>query len=168
MKYRIYTVLLLSLFLPACESDTGPSGADTIRFSATLLPVNEVPAVTNADASGSGTVSITLDVSRDNAGSITSGTATFSVTLTGFPPGTSLVGAHIHDGGVGVNGGIVVSTGITQGDVILATGAGGFTRTGVSVNAATANALAAGGQFYFNVHTVISPNGAARGQLVLQ
>lgn len=170
MKYRIYAVLLLGLclFLPACDDKNGPSGNDTVRLTATLLPVNEVPPVTNADSGGSGTVIVTLNVTRDNAGSITGATADFSVTLTGFPAGTSLSGAHIHDGNVGVNGGIVVSAGINTGDVILATGAGGFTRTGVSVNAATANSLANGGAFYFNVHTVLSPNGAARGQLALQ
>ena len=40
-----------------------------------LSPANEVPAITNANASGSGTAVIALTVTKDDSGNITSGTA---------------------------------------------------------------------------------------------
>jgi hypothetical protein len=81
-------------------------------FTAVLLPANEVPAVVGAEATGSGTATITLNLTKDSNGYVTAATVDFSVTVTGFPNGTSLTGAHIHGGAAGTNGGILVSTGL--------------------------------------------------------
>lgn len=164
-------LLMLALAVAACDDDNpaAPSDPNSFTLTSTLTPANEVPPVTNADASGSGTVTITLVVTRDAANAITGGTANFSVNLTGFPANTTLTGAHIHPGAAGVNGGVVVNTGLTNGEVVLANGAGTFTKNGVAVNAANANGIVSGASgFYFNVHTTLNPGGAVRGQLAIQ
>jgi hypothetical protein len=125
--------------------------------------------VTDAEGSGSGSVTVTFNVTRDAAGNVTSGTATFVVTLQNFPANTPINIAHIHSAPAGVNGSIVFNTGLSPtGDaVILANGSGTFTKTGVSPqDVATFNAIInnpAG--FYFNVHSTLHPGGVARGQL---
>jgi len=166
-------LLLVALAVTAtgCDDDNpaAPSDPNSFTLTAALTPGNEVPPVTNADATGSGTVTITLVVTRDAANAITGGTANFSVNLTGFPANTTLTGAHIHTGVAGVNGGVLVNTGLTNGEVVLASGAGSFTKNGIAVNATNANNIVGGASgFYFNVHTTVNPGGAVRGQLSIQ
>lgn len=152
----------------ACDSSTEPS-EETVTFTAQLSPANEVPPVTNAEASGSGSATITLRVNRDSGGAITNATADFQVGLTGFPNGTALTMAHIHRGAVGINGNIVVDTGLTAGQIVLNAGAGTFTRSGISVTASLAQEiLSTPSGFYFNVHSVLNGTGMVRGQLVRQ
>jgi hypothetical protein len=135
-------------------------------FTASLLPSNEVPAVTNADASGSGTATLTMNVTRDSSGGVTAATMNFTVNMSGFPAGTSLTGAHIHQAGPGVSSGVSVSTGLASGEVVLANGSGSFTKSNINVAVDTANLLISGANgFYFNIHTTLNPGGAARGQL---
>src|SRR5687768_693218 len=99
-----------------CDDDDRPTApGDDVRLIAGLSPFNEVPPVTNADRTGSGLVTIVLHLTRNAAGAITAATADFNVTLSDFPVGTSLVGAHIHPGAAGVNGPPAVDTGITAG-----------------------------------------------------
>jgi len=164
-------LLVLALAVVACDDDNpaAPSDPSSFTLTANLTPGNEVPPVTNADASGSGTVTIALAVTRDAANAITGGTANFTVNLTGFPANTTLTGAHIHPGAAGVNGSVAVNTGLANGEVVLANGAGSFTKNGVTLDATNANALVSGASgFYFNVHTTLNPSGAVRGQLALQ
>jgi hypothetical protein len=150
----------------ACDDDSPTSPSETITLSAQLSPANEVPPVSNAEASGSGTATIRLHVTRDSAGTITAASADFQVTLAGFPPATALTMAHIHQGAVGTNGSIVVDTGLTPGQTTLATGAGSFTKNGIDVTPTVAQAIVADpSAFYFNIHTVLNSDGAARGQL---
>lgn len=137
-----------------------------MKLTAQLSPANEVPPVGNAEASGSGAVTVTLHLTRDGAGTITAATADFDVSLTGFPLNTPLTAAHIHTGAVGVSGAVLVNTGLTAGEVTLATGAGSFSKSGVSLPASTAqDILSNPAGFYFNVHTALNPGGVARGQL---
>jgi hypothetical protein len=164
-------LLMLALGVVACDDDNpaAPSDPNSFTLTAALTPGNEVPPVTNADASGSGTVTVTLAVTRDAANAITGGTANFTVNLTGFPANTTLTGAHIHQAAAGANGSIVVNTGLANGEVTLANGSGSFTKNGIAVNATIANGLVTGvSGFYFNVHTTLSPGGAVRGQLTIQ
>ena len=84
----------------------------------------------------------------------------------GFPNGTALTKAHIHSGAAGANGGILVSVGLTDGEVRFATGAGSFSKTGIALTVDQANAILANPSgFYFNIHTASNPDGVARGQL---
>lgn len=174
MTSRSYlSVLALGLTIAAfgCGKDNPatPTPAADPKFTATLLPGNEAPTpTTNADASGSGTVTVTMHNTKDAAGNITASNADFTVTLTGFPAGTTLTGAHIHPGAAGIAGGVIWNLALTSGEFVLANGAVTFTKSAVTPNdVATAQGILnnpAG--FYFNVHTTINTGGAVRGQLV--
>jgi len=152
------------------SSTTTTAGTTVTRFTATLLPANETPPITNSEASGSGNITIDLAVTRDASGTITAATTNWTETMSGFPASTTtLTGAHIHTGAVGVAGGIIVNPNLVSGTVTLANGAGSFTLLAITVPPATAQSILdnpAG--FYFNIHTPANPGGAARGQLVKQ
>jgi hypothetical protein len=167
---RIALILAATLLAGACgdDSPTEPSGDNNRpRFTAQLLPSNEVPPITNEENTGTGSAVIHLNLTRDPAGAISAATADFQVELSGFPATTAITLAHIHIGAVGVNGGIVVNTTVAAGQVALTNGVGSFSRTGIAVTAANAQAIVnnpAG--YYFNVHTSRNPGGVIRGQLV--
>ena len=161
------------LFAAACSSDSSTPTAPTVQnkfvFTATLLPASERPnPVTNAEAGGSGTVTITMNVTRDAAGQISGATIDFNCTLTGFPAGTALTAGHIHTGDANAAGAPVVNTAIAAGEVTMPNGSGSLVKNGVTVSPVdTANLLLNNpGGFYFNVHTALNPGGVARGQLV--
>lgn len=164
----------LVLSTSACGSSTPTSPTTTAlptsyTFTASLLPANEVPAVTNAEASGTGTVTITMTVTRDSSQAVTGATASFVVNLTGFPSGTTLTGAHIHQAGPGVTAGVIVNTGLANGEVVLTAGSASFTKSGINVAVDVANNLIIGATgFYFNVHSTLNTGGVARGQLAKQ
>lgn len=172
MSHRLACFALIAgLLVSGCSnSSTTPStpAATGPKFTATLSPANEVPAITapNADATGSGTATITMTTFKDAAGNITTATADFAVNLSGFPAGTALTGAHIHPGAAGTNGSVVVPV-LASGEVTLTTGSGSFSKGSLTVDPALAQAIInnpAG--YYFNVHTTLNTGGAARGQLV--
>jgi hypothetical protein len=174
MKRIIDVIAALSLGagLSACGStpaSPSSSAPPPVRFTAALSPANEVPPVTNADAGASGTATITFNLTRDSAGAILSGTVDFNVSLSGFPAGSALTAAHIHPGGAGVNGGVLISTTIVAGEVNFPAGSGTLNKTGIALTADQANAIMSNpAGYYFNVHTASNPGGAARGQLVRQ
>ena len=173
MTSRLHlSVLALGLTLAAfgCGKDnpTTLTPAADPKFTATLLPSNEVPAVSNADQTGSGTVTVTMHNTKDAAGNITASTADFTFSLSGFPAGTTLTAAHIHPGAAGVNGSPAWNLLLVSGANVLTNGSITLTVNGVTpTDVATAQAIInnpAG--FYFNVHTTLNTGGAARGQLV--
>jgi hypothetical protein len=157
-----------ALVASACADDSpsSPTGQPKPTFSAELLAANENPPIANAESSGAGNATVTFDVTRDSAGNITAATATFVVNLSGFPPGTPIRIAHIHTGGAGVNGAIVVDTGLVPGDnLTLANGSGSFTRTATADPAITQAIIGNPSAFYFNAHSALNPGGVVRGQL---
>ncbi len=165
---RLALIAIALLAVGCGEDPAAPSPTpSTPTFAATLLPASENPAVTGPEAAGSGTMSFTLDVTRDSAQTITAATFTFNVALTGFPAGTPINLAHIHTGGPTTNGGVVVNLGLAAGQVVL-NGPTQFSRTiqqpagSLSVVNDILNNPAA---FYFNVHSSNFPGGVARGQL---
>ena len=169
MKRLSAPAIALALLAAACGSSTTPSQPAPTKptFTAAILPANENPPISNAENVGSGSATITFDLTKDSAGNITAATATFLVSLTGFPASTVIRIAHIHTGAVGVNGPILVDTTLAAGDVTLSNGQATFTKANLSMSADTANAIMnnpAG--YYFNVHTAANPGGVARGQLV--
>jgi hypothetical protein len=146
---------------------TGPS--NTPVFTATILPANEVPPIVGAESSGSGTATITFHLTRDSTNTITAATVDFVASMTGFPPGTVVILAHIHVGAAGVPGGVVINTNIAPGEVTMPNGSGSLVHTDTidSTNLATVQAIInnpAG--YYFNIHTPANAGGVARGQLV--
>ena len=171
MKYVTSFAFIVSLAtVAACggtSSPSAPSGNSTLTFTAMLNPGEEVPAITGPESAGSGTATITLNVSKDTYGNITSGTAAFAATLTGFPAGTPINMAHIHQASAGQSGSVVVNTTIASGDVSLTGGTGSFNKSGITVPADVASQMMANpSAFYFNVHSTLNPSGVARGQLV--
>jgi hypothetical protein len=168
---RIALLALLTAFA-GCGSDspttptTGP-----IVFTAALSAANEVPPVTNADANGRGTATITLNAPRDSSGAVSgAGTMNFAVQLSGFPAGTIVRAAHIHPGAAGTNGSPLVDTRLTPASPITLTdGTGTMTFSNIDVNQTDAAAIVANpAGYYFNAHTAVNTGGAVRGQLVRQ
>ncbi len=164
----ISSVLLSTLALAAWL--TPPARAENIVFLATLLPSSEVPPIMNADQFANGTVTVTMDLTRDSSGNLTNAAARFDVLMSNFPRDALVILAHIHEGGSTANGPIRVDTGISPAaPVTLPNGLGAFTRGDISVPPLLAAQIVdnpAG--FYFNVHTIINPGGAIRGQLSRQ
>ena len=149
---------------PTPSPTPGPEAAPT--YTATLLPANEVPPVTGNEAGGSATATITMNLTKDGGGAVTAATLDVSVNATGFPAGTTLTASHIHPGQAGSNGGVIVSLGLTAGEVSFPTGSGSFSKRGVTMTVDQANAIMANpAGFYLNIHTAGNPNGVARGQL---
>jgi len=169
MKRLSLLSIALGMFVSACgsSSSTSPTTPTNPTFTATLLPANEVPAIVGAEAAGSGTATVTMVTTKDSAGNVTAATATFVVNLSGFPAGTPINIAHIHQAAAGVNGSVVVNSGLTAGQTVLTTGSGGFTASNLTVDPALANLILTNpAGFYFNVHSTLNPGGVARGQLV--
>lgn len=172
MKRLAMIALVLAFGMSCDDSPTSPSDANVARFTAILLPANEVPPVTNADATASGTMQLTMTVTRDAANNISGATYDFDVHVTGFPSGTTLTGAHIHAAPAGVNSGVVVGVPLTASEAALATGQATITKTGLTAQVAANAGPVAQNIFnnpagnYFNVHTTVNGGGAIRGQLV--
>jgi hypothetical protein len=165
-------VLLVALcvFGAGCDDDDNPASpsAAPLVFSALLSPANEVPAIANAESSGSGAVQVTITPTRNASGAITAATADFHVQLFGFPAGTRLQAAHIHIGGAGVNGPVRVDTGLTPGTAqVLSDGTLSANFTGLFADPVIVQGIVDNpAAWYFNVHSPVNPGGFARGQLV--
>ena len=171
MKPLSAIAIALSLLVAGCGDDSSspntPTPSTNPIFTAALSPANEVPPVTNAESTVSGTATITLNTTRDSAGNVTTANVTFAVTLGGFPAGSTIRVAHIHEGASTCACPVVVNTEIAQGDVAIINNLASFTKTNISVPAATAQRIIANpGGFYFNVPTVLNSGGVARGPLV--
>lgn len=143
--------------------------AETLFYRAAMLPSNEVPAI---DINASGAATIRAHVVRNAAGEIVSGTVDFLVSYA-FPGDVELTGLHIHRGGAGVNGPVVINTGIggANGNIRNETGRGSINRP-AQVGPADTTALAAlrdlvanPAGFYVNLHSTVNPGGVIRGQL---
>jgi len=175
MIKRYVVIAALAVAAAGCGDDDGPTAPTgpptTIVFTAALSPANEVPPVTNADASGRGTGTFTLNLTRDGAGAITAATGTFVLSLTGFPAGTVVRAMHVHPGAPGVNGPPLIDSGLTAATA-LTLAAGTLTNqtfANIPVPATTAQEMITNPNgFYFNVHTALNPGGAVRAQLVRQ
>lgn len=163
-------ILMLAAAVAGCnDSPTAPDDPNVVVMTAQLSAANEVPPVTNAEANARGDVRITFNLTRDGSNNITAAAATFVVNLNSFPAGSSWTLAHIHTGAAGVAGGAVVNTGLTPATAVtLINGAiANHTIPNRQVTAEVMNNILANpAGFYFNVHTVLNPGGAVRGQLV--
>lgn len=162
MKRLGIAVIALALGVAGCGDDNGnPAGPSNLTiFTVQLSPANEVPPVTNAENTARGTAVITVN-SQAN-------TIDFNVSLNSFPTTSALTAAHIHPGAAGVNGGVLLGTGLTAGNApSLASGSGTFSFTGVAPASADTitQILAAPQNFYFNVHSTANGGGVLRGQL---
>jgi hypothetical protein len=171
--HRIVTtalVVALGMFVAGCDDDDNPvAPSNTIRFRATLSPANEVPPITGSEGTGTGVADITFNLTRDSSQNITAAIADFNVSLSNFPANTPVNLAHIHTGGSGTIGAVLVDLGLAGVGIVLANGTGTFTRNGINVTPTDAqNIINNPAGFYFNVHSTQNPGGFARGQLVRQ
>jgi hypothetical protein len=169
-----FLAIAISLLAVGCSDSTPapttptPAVQNKFVFTADLKASNEVPPISNAEANATGQATLTMNTTRDSAGAINSATIDVSVTFAGFPAGTSITVAHIHQAAAGVAGGVVVNTLPSAGEVTFPNGSGSFVRGGFPVSPVDlANQIInnpAG--FYWNAHTAANPGGAVRGQLV--
>ena len=177
MNYRMLAaaaaISVCALGSASCSDDDpgpGPTGPPTtFVFTSALTAANEVPPVGNAESTANGTVTITLNVTRDSAGTITAATTTFAISVTAFQATSNITAAHIHPGVTGVNGSFIVNVGLASGELALTNGAGTITKSNIATTVTQANDIIANpAAFYFNVHSTLNPGGVARGQLVRQ
>ena len=160
----------LAFFAAGCgsssSSTTAPTAAGNPIFTASLSPANEVPPVTNAESTVTGNATITLITTKDSAGNVTAATATFAVTLGGFPAGSTVNIAHIHEGATTCACPVVVNTSIAAGQVTVSNGLASFTKDSIVVDPAVAQRIITNpAGFYFNVHSTLNAGGVARGTL---
>jgi len=150
-----------------CGSDATAPSTTPVIFSTALSPANEVPAVGGTESTGHGAVQIQFDVTRSATGTLTAATATMTFQLTGYPAGTVVQGAHIHPAPAGVNGPVIISTGLTATNTVsVPSGTGEFTFKNIPVDPALVQQIIDNpAAFYFNVHSPTNPGGFSRGQL---
>jgi hypothetical protein len=166
---RLSVLFVAIAFAISCgsSSSTSPTGSPTKpTFTATLLPANEVPPITGAEAGGSGNVTVTFDTTTNSSGQITAATATFVVNLSGFPAGTNMNVAHIHEGAPGSIGSVKISTTLSAADQVVTNSAGSisFVKAGVAAQAEVVQGIINNpAAYYFNVHSSLNPGGVARG-----
>jgi hypothetical protein len=167
-RWVVFALAACAAVTAGCDDNdtTSPSSQPAV-FSTILRPANEVPPIANAEANGVGAAQITLQLTRSTAGAISAATADFYFQMSGFPPNTTVIGAHIHPGPAGVNGPVIVNTGLSVTAPFVANGATGeFRATGVDVPPALAQQIIDNpGGFYFNIHSPLNAGGFARGQL---
>ena len=158
----VISLVLLALSAPLIAQTT---------FTFTLTPEQEVPPT---GSSASGVAFLELNAA---------GTAlTYNIQLTGLDldgaqtpdAGDDITGMHFHNAPAGVNGGLVfglIGPGHDADDIVINPVAGTITGAweetdagGSSLSSQLTNLLA--GELYINVHTVNSPPGEIRGQVV--
>lgn len=177
MSRLSFLAIAISLLAVGCSDSTPapttpatPAPQNRFVFAATLSSANEVPPISNAEQGSSGQATLTMNTTRDAAGQITGATFDVSVSFAGFPAGSSVTLAHIHQAAVGVNGGVVIAMVPNAGEVTFPNGSGSYVRSGFPVSPVDlANQVInnpAG--FYFNCHSALNPGGVVRGQLRLQ
>ncbi len=139
---------------PKASPTPVPTVANT--FKAELKSANEVPPITGAEASCTGTATVTF----------TATTAKFDVTISGCPSTTKINIGHIHEGAAGVAGPVKINTGVVAGELTLAGGGVTFSKTATADAALITQIMANPAGYYVNFHSD-PPNqgGVIRGQL---
>jgi hypothetical protein len=176
MKRLGLAICLIAAMAAGCDDDNpnGPSNPNQVIFTAQMNTANEVPPISDtSEAAGTATGVITMDLTRDSSGTITAATVTFRASLANLPAGTVLRAAHIHTGAAGVQGGVLIDSGLTPGTAItLANGSGNLDLTNSNLPATAISQIQAiidtPGNFYYNIHSNLNPGGVVRGQLVRQ
>jgi CHRD domain len=130
-------------------------------FDLRLEPKQEVPRIQGLRAHADG--NLTLDVTRDSSGAITSGEAVFYFNYD-FPGSVTIVGLHVHQAPKKTNGSIVIDSGVAS--FTDADGDGNVTAIVAGVSPTVLQAiLDKPRDYYVNLHTSVNPNGAMRDQL---
>ncbi len=168
MNRLLALALALSAFAISCGgtgSEPTGGGGTTTTYAFPILPANENPPVTNGDRGIDGKVTIKITAVKDG-NTVKSATAEFEISGNGFPAGTTITGGHIHSGGSAVNSGIYFNPSITSSDMPIVNGTGSVKKSGLTIPADVAQAILGNpSAYYFNLHTALNTDGAARGQL---
>ena len=139
---------------PTASPTPVPTVANT--FKAELKAANENPPITDAEATCSGTATVTF----------TSTSAKFDISITGCPATTAINIGHIHEGAAGVNGGVKIDSTLKAGDITLTSGAVTFSRTNSAADPTLITAIMANpAGYYVNFHSTAHGGGVIRGQL---
>lgn len=137
---------------------------------AQMSPRNETPPVTS---NASGVAEVTLLRALDSSGNVAMAEAIFNLDYTGFDPGTTFTGFHIHNGTAGVAGPVIISTGISSvsadpsgaGSLSYAVPITPLDSTFASEAAAINGLFVNPNNYYINIHTTVFPGGVMRDQL---
>ncbi len=136
-------LILLATIAVAALGLVGPAAASGRPLTAELSGANEVAVA--GDPDGVGTVAVALNQGQ--------GTVCFTIATENVD---GIVAAHIHQGVVGTNGGVVVNLDWASNG---ATGC-------VEADAELIKTIRQSPEgFYVNVHSIAHPGGAVRGQL---
>ena len=158
------------------HTTTHPSGAirgqltrftETLARTIALSPANQVPPITNLNATG--TATITIHPTRNTKGEIVGGNVNFTVAYD-FPGAVTITGLQIHEGSSNINGIVRINSGLSTVNSIAApSGKGILSQTIQVVSASTITSLtrliSSPVNFYLNLQTLSNPDGAMRGQL---
>ncbi|MFN0085027.1 MAG: CHRD domain-containing protein [Blastocatellia bacterium] len=142
---------------------------ETIAVTVPISPANEVPPIAGLNATGTATITIN-PVRTPATGVIVGGIVTFTL-IYDFGGDVTVTGLHIHEAAAGVNGGVVINTGLSGANTLrLTTGKGSLSipvplRTTTEVETMK-RLLLNPPNFYVNIHTTVNAGGAMRGQLV--
>jgi CHRD domain len=154
---------------PAPTPTPSPTPQLKYVFTADLKTTNEVPAITDAEASCAGKGTFTLNTTKDSSGKITAATGQFDLTISGCPTSTMVTLFHIHKQVAGQNGSVVIDSGQKATSPIALT-TGGTTSPVTMINNTVDPALATDiianpSGYYFNVHSQLHGGGFIRDQL---
>lgn len=158
-------VLVAIVALVAVSGATAkkPALSATPVFKLNLKGSQEVPP--NKDQEGSARGSVTFDLTRNSAGTITSGDVIFSFNYS-FASATTVIGLHIHPGAKGATGGVAIGAVLSANDMADADGVGNITSVVTGTPPATLQAILENPRgYYVNLHTPAKPNGALREQM---
>ncbi len=145
-RFALSVVMVLALLLPAAVLAQGPTPSGNVySLFATLRGDNGVPP---GDPDGFGYARVTIDLDAS--------TVCYQLSVAGTD---TPIAAHIHEGGPGVAGPVVVP---------FEAPAAGLSKGCVDVDPALAAMIVNNPHgYYVNVHTAADPPGAVRGQLAL-
>ena len=141
---------------PSPTASPTPVPTQANVFKADLKASNENPPITDAEASCTGTATVTF----------TATSAKFDVAVTGCPATTVINIGHIHEGAATANGPVRIDTTLKAGDLTMTGGAVTFTRTNAAADPAQITAVMANpAGYYVNLHSAAHGGGVIRGQL---
>ncbi|HKQ76045.1 MAG TPA: CHRD domain-containing protein [Blastocatellia bacterium] len=162
-----YTALLLSLLLLTFSVS---ASAETLTASVLLTAGGEVNPNPAPPPTATGAFQITVNVVRDSAGAVATGSTINFLGIANFPGGANITvnGLHIHEGAINANGPVVFNTGLSGTNTLTLTGGVGLINlNSTSVDlAALGRMLAKPSGWYVNLHTSTNPGGAIRAQMI--
>ena len=166
------TLSVFALVLLLAPLTLSADTMQTVDLDARMSATEEVPPLAGID--GSASAQVTLNIRRSDEGEMVSAFVTFTVNVNMQGQGdVTLVGMHIHEAPLGVNGGIRIRSSLDfGGEPVVAIG--GSARIWSQSEIVDSDGLATVGRllddpagFYVNIHSESSRRGLLRGQLQL-